>query len=57
MNPSSFSRGYAEDTLCWVEFPTKLLEAVEGFFQVSDELVLGLGFDDDVINISLSITM
>ena len=44
-------------TFTWVEFPAKLSEAVEGFFQVCYELILGLGFDDDVINISFNIAM
>jgi hypothetical protein len=33
------------------------LEAVEGLFQVSNELILGLGFDNDVINIGFNIAM
>ena len=56
MNPSSFP-GYAEDTLSWVELPTEFSEAIQGFLQVSDELILGLGFDNNVVNIGFNIVM
>ena len=52
-----FSRGYTKDTLGWVEFPTKLTEAIQGFFQISYELVLALGLDNDIIDISFNIAM
>ena len=39
------------------EFPAKHSEAVEGFFQVCNELILALGFDNDVVNISFNIAM
>ena len=32
-------------------------EAIEGFFQVKYKLILGLGFDNDVINIGFNIAM
>ena len=32
-------------------------EAIEGFFQVSNELILGLGFDDNIIDIGFNIAM
>ena len=35
----------------------ELAEAVEDFFQVSNKLILGLGFEDDIINISVNIAM
>ena len=56
MNPSSFPEGTLK-ALGWVEFPAKLSEAVKGLFQVSDELILALGFDDDIINICFNIAM
>jgi len=33
------------------------LEAVEGLFQIGYELILALGLDNDVINISFNIAM
>ena len=56
MNPSSFLEGTPK-TLGWVEFPAKFSEAVQGLFQVSNELILGLRFDNDVINIGFNIVM
>ena len=47
MNPSSFPEGR----------PAEFSEAVEGLFQVSNELILGLRFDNDVINIGFNIAM
>ena len=56
MKPSSFLEGTPK-TLGWVEFPAKFSEAVQGLFQVSNELILGLGFDNDVVNIGFNIAM
>ena len=49
MNPSSFPEGTPK-TLGWVEFPSKLSG-------VSDELILGLRFNDDIVNIGFNIAM
>ena len=46
MNPSSFLEGT----------PTSS-EAIEGLFQVSNELILGLGFDDNIVDIGFNIAM
>ena len=35
----------------------KFSEAVEGLFQVSNELILGLGFDDNIVDIGFNIAM
>ena len=48
---------YTKDTLGWVEFPAEFSEAVEGLFKVSNELILGLRFDNDIVNISFNIAM
>ena len=56
MNPSSFLEGTPK-TLGWVEFPAKFSEAVQGLFQVSNELILSLSFDDNIIDISFNIAM
>ena len=48
---------YTKDTLGWVEFPAEFSEAVEGFFQVNNELILGLGFNDNIVDISFNIAM
>ena len=56
MNPSSFPEGTTK-TLGWVELPAEFSEAVEGLFQVSNELILGLCFDNDIVNISFNIAM
>ena len=55
MNPSSFPEGTPK-TLSWVELLAEFTEAVEGLFQVSNKLILGLGFDDNVVNIGFNIT-
>ena len=52
-----YSRGYTKDALGWVELPAKFPEAVEGLFQVSNKLILDLGFDHNVINIGFNIAM
>src|SRR6185312_17241152 len=52
-----FSRGYSKDALGWVELPAEFSEAVESLFQVSNELILGLCFDNDVVNIGFNIAM
>ena len=56
MNPSSFPEGTPK-TLSWVELLAEFTEAVEGLFQVSNKLILGLGFDDDVVNVGFNIAM
>ena len=50
-----FSRGYPKDTLGWVEFLAKFAEAVEGFFQVRDGLILALGLHNDIVDVGFNI--
>jgi hypothetical protein len=48
---------YAKDSLGWVELPPKLAQAVEGFLEVGDELVVVSGLDDQLIHISFNIAV
>jgi hypothetical protein len=45
----------AEVTLCRVKFPSKLPQAIEFFLDISDELIVGSGFDDHVIHVSFNV--
>jgi hypothetical protein len=48
---------YAEDALGWVEHPPELMQAIEGFLEVGDELVAVFGLDDHVIDVSFNIVV
>jgi len=53
----SFSRSYAKDTLCRVELPSKSLQAVEGFFQIRDKLVMHSGVDHHIVHVGFNVPM
>ena len=57
INPSSFPESTPKTHLVGLSFQAELPEAVEGLFQVSNKLILGLGFDNDIINIGFNIAM
>jgi hypothetical protein len=48
---------YAEDALSRVELPQESAQAVEGFLEVGDELIVGSGLDDHVIHVSFNVVM
>jgi hypothetical protein len=48
---------YAEDTLSRIELPPELLQAVEGFFEISDELIMISGLDDHIIHVGFNIAV
>jgi hypothetical protein len=48
---------YAEDALGCVELPPELVQPVEGFLEVGDELVVLSSLDDHVIHVSFNIAM
>ena len=52
MNPSSFPEGTPKTHLVGLSFATNFSKAVEGLFQVSNELIL-----DNIVDIGFNITM
>jgi hypothetical protein len=48
---------YAEDSLGWVELPPELEQAIKGFLEIRDKLVVGSGLDDHVIHVVFNIMM
>ena len=57
MNPSSFPKGTPKTHLIGLSFQRNFPKAVEGLFQVNNELILGLGFDNNIVNIGFNIAM
>jgi hypothetical protein len=48
---------YAKDALGWLELPPELVQAVEGFLEVGDELIAVSSLDDHVIHVSFNIAV
>jgi hypothetical protein len=48
---------YAKDALGWVDLPPESAQAVEGFLEVGDKLVVGFGLDDHIIDIGFNIAV
>jgi hypothetical protein len=48
---------HAKDALCRGKLPSKLPQAVEHFFEIGDELIVGFGLDDHVIHVSFNVAM
>ena len=49
--------GYAKDTLRWIEIPVEFTETIESLFQISNELILALGLDNNVVNVDFNVAM
>jgi hypothetical protein len=48
---------HAKDALRRVKLPSKLLQAVECFLEIRDELVVGSGLDDHIIHVSFNVVV
>jgi hypothetical protein len=46
---------HTKDALHRVKLPSKLPQAIECLFEISDELVMGSGLDDHIIHVSFNI--
>jgi hypothetical protein len=54
---SGFALRHAKDALCWFKLPSKQSQAVEGLFEISDELIMGCGLDDHIIHVSFNVVV
>jgi hypothetical protein len=52
-----FPLRYVEDELSRVELPPELAQAVEGFFEVGHEHIVGSGLDDHVVHVGFNIVL